>query len=272
MSDAVQESDGGVQSVERAFMLLEILASAPGEVGVSELAKRANLPTATTHRLLATLVARGYARRDPGSRKYAPGVGLVRLDVSAGQLFGSWTEPHLVELVRISGETAGLAVLDDTEVVYVRQAPSQHAMRINTEVGQRVHPHTTAAGKVLLAFRSRPTVERVIERTGLPARTPNTITDYDALIAEFERVVEHGFATDEEEEELGVRSIAVPVFAEGRLVAALTVAGPTIRLREDLIDEIVPEMHRASARLSVALAVESDDGLMASPVLEEHSD
>ncbi len=254
MAIAEHDGDSGVQSVERALMLLEILASSPGEVGISELAKATSLPTATIHRLLATLVTCGYARRDPGSRKYAPGVGLVRLDVSAGQLFGPWTEPHLVRLVEATGETASLAVLDDTSALYVRQAPSPHAMRMITEVGRRALAHATATGKVLLAFQPRAVVEGILERTGLPACTVNTITERENLFAELDQVATNGFATDDEEEELGVRCVAVPVFGGGKPVAALSVSGPTVRLHGDFATAIVPEMHRVSALLSAALS------------------
>jgi IclR family transcriptional regulator, acetate operon repressor len=246
----------GVKSVDRALVLLEAIASSDAQIGVTELARTTDLPTATIHRLLSTLVTRGYVHRDAMSRKYAPGAALLRLDVPVGRFFGPWVNRHLDELVSISGETANLAVLDQPYVVYVAVAPSQQQMRMYTEVGRRAPAHTTAVGKVLLAHRPLADVERMAQRYGLPARTPNSLTDLGALIRALEKVAADGYARDDEEDELGVRCLAVPVFAGGKPLAAMSVCGPTGRLRPAHCERLVPEMHR----LSAAIAAELMDG------------
>jgi IclR family transcriptional regulator, acetate operon repressor len=248
-----QRAGDGVQSVERALELLEALAE-PGEAkGVSELARATGLPVATIHRLLATMVSRGYVRQDSGSHKYTLGSHLIRLGEAAARDFGQFARPYLVELMEASGETANLAMLEDGHVAYVAQVASRHhRVRMFTEVGRRVHPHTSGVGKVVLAFRPRAEVEALLARSGLPPRTPRTITDLARFLAELDKVASQGYAIDSGEEEVGVRCLAVPVFGVGGSVAAMSVSAPEGRLQDRDIERVLPEMLRISAALSAA--------------------
>jgi IclR family acetate operon transcriptional repressor len=248
-----QRSNDGVQSVERALELLDALAD-PGEAkGVSELGRVTGLPVATIHRLLATMAARGYVRQDAASHKYTLGSHLIKLGDAAMRHFGSFARPYLAELMEASGETANLAVLEDDHVAYVAQVPSRrHRVRMFTEVGRRILPHTSAVGKVVLAFRPRAEVQALLDRTGLPRRTPRTITDRGRLLAELDSVARQGYAVDSGEEEVGVRCLAVPVFGVGDAVAAMSVSAPEGRLEPRDLERLLPEMLRISAALSGA--------------------
>jgi IclR family transcriptional regulator, acetate operon repressor len=239
--------------VERALELLEALAD-PGEArGVSELGRATGLPVATIHRLLATMASRGYVRQDPASHKYTLGSHLIRLGEAATRHFGRFARPYLAELMETSGETANLAVLEDGQVAYVAQVPSrQHRVRMFTEVGRRVLPHSSAVGKVVLAFRPRAEVEALLARMGLPRRTSKTITDLGRFLAELDTVARQGYAVDSGEEEVGVRCLAVPVFGVGESVAAMSVSAPEGRLEPKDIERILPEMLRISAALTGA--------------------
>ena len=218
-----------VQAVERAQALLELLARAGGRLGLTELAERSGLPLGTVHRLLATLGAAGYVRQD-GDRRYALGTALLPLGDAATRLLGGWAQPFLVRLVEVGGETANLAVLEDDRVLYLAQAPGRHRMRMFTEVGRRVLPHTTAVGKVIMAWQDEVQVRRVLARLGLPAHTPRSITTASAFLFELARVRREGWAMDDEEEEEGVRCLSVPVGPGVTAVAALSVSGPASRL------------------------------------------
>lgn len=243
----------GVQSVERALELLEALAEPREAKGVSELARATGLPVATIHRLLATMVSRGYVRQDTGSHKYTLGSHLIRLGEAAARDFAQFARPYLAELMEASGETANLAMLEDGQVAYVAQVPSRHhRVRMFTEVGRRVHPHTSGVGKVVLAFRPRAEVEALLARSGLPPRTPRTITDPARFLAELDKVASQGYAIDSGEEEVGVRCLAVPVFGVGGSVAAMSVSAPEGRLQDRDIERVLPEMLRISAALSAA--------------------
>ncbi|MEO3884018.1 IclR family transcriptional regulator [Nonomuraea sp. B5E05] len=232
-----------VQSVERALDVLEALAEHGGEAGLSEIAARTGLPYGTIHRLLQTLLARGYVRQE-SDRRYALGGGLVRLGGIAESMVGVWAQPYLGKMVELSGETANLAVLEGDFIVYVAQAPSPRRLRMFAEVGRRVLPHSTAVGKVLLAGRPASEAVAVFERTGMPRRTPNTITELTAMLAELERVRSCGYAMDLGEEELGVHCLAVPVWDGDRVVAAMSVSGPAERIDGLDRDELAEGMRK----------------------------
>jgi IclR family transcriptional regulator, acetate operon repressor len=242
---------GTVQSVHRALLLLELLARAGGRMSVSDLATRSGLSLGTTHRLLATLASRGYVRQEE-DRRYALGTALLPLGDAATRLLSSWAQPFLVELAEQCGETVNLAVLDDDHVTYVAQAPGRHRMRMFAEVGRRVLPHSTAVGKVLLAGHGEDRLRRVVTRLGLPERTPRTLTTLPALSAELARVRERGWALDDEEEEIGVRCLAVPVRPGAEAVAALSVSAPASRLdpgRPELVAALRAVADDLAARL-----------------------
>ena len=236
---------GSVQSVDRSLDLLESLAQADKSLGVGELADVTGLPQGTVHRLLQSLHQRGYVRRD-AARKYSLGTSAVRLADAAQRAMVRGARPHLAELVAISGETANLAVLEGDDVVYVAQVPSPHTLRMFAEVGRHVPPHSTAVGKVLLAGMPRERALAVLRRTGLAARTPATITDLDAFGTELDLVTVQGWAADEEEQEAGVRCVAVPVGAPGAALAALSLSGPADRFAGGRTAGLVEEMQRVA--------------------------
>ncbi|MGW3244711.1 IclR family transcriptional regulator [Streptomyces sp. NPDC001070] len=242
---------GGVQSLERAFDLLERMADAGGEVGLSELSASSGLPLPTIHRLMRTLVDCGYVRQQP-NRRYALGPRLIRLGESSARLLGTWARPYLAELVEATGETANMALLDGDEVVYVAQVPSRHSMRMFTEVGRRVLPHSTGVGKALLAHVPPEEVRALLSRTGMPAATERTIVDPDAFLAELERIRGQGYAVDDNEQEMGVRCLAVTV-PDSPTAAAISISGPAGRVTEAATGKIVPVLQGVARQLSVAL-------------------
>ncbi len=245
-------SGGGVQSLERAFGLLERMADAGGETGLSELAASSGLPLPTIHRLMRTLVACGYVRQQ-ANRRYALGPRLIRLGESAARPLATWARPHLARLVEETGETANMALLDGDEVVYVAQVPSRHSMRMFTEVGRRVLPHSTGVGKALLAGLPDRDVRELLGRTGMPAATERTLTDPDAFLAALVTVRELGFAVDDNEQEIGVRCIAVPVPA-APTAAAISVSGPAGRVTDAATEKMVPLLKEVARDLSATLA------------------
>lgn len=221
----------GVQSVERAFSILGLIADAGGQATLSELAERADLPMPTIHRLLRTLVNLGCARQLQ-DRGYALGPTLMRLGDLAGRQLGDIVRPHLRALVSELGETANIAVLDGDMMVYAAQVPSLHSMRMFTEVGRRVHPSATGVGKAVLPSIDSARIAQIIHSSGMPQLTENSIVDFGELTAELERIRQRGFAIDEEEQELGVRCFAVNVDG-APTPTAVSVSGPKSRLDDD---------------------------------------
>jgi IclR family acetate operon transcriptional repressor len=244
-------TSGGVQSLQRAFDLLEGLADAGGEASLSELASTSGLPMPTIHRLIRTLVTLGYVRQHP-NRRYALGSRLIRLGENAGRQFGTWARPLLAELVEEVGETANLAVLEHDEVVYVAQAPSRHSMRMFTEVGRRLLPHGTGVGKAMLSTMPTQEVRELLRRTGMPAYTANTFQDPELLLAHLAEVAARGYALDESEQEIGVRCIAVPVRGTAS-PAAISVSGPEGRLTDDIVAKVAPIVQRVADAITDTL-------------------
>jgi IclR family transcriptional regulator, acetate operon repressor len=247
-------ASGGVQSIQRAFDLLEMLADADGALGLSELSTVSGLPLPTVHRLMRTLVNRGYVRQE-ASRRYALGSRLIRLGEISSRMLGTWLRPFLAQLVRLTGETANLAMLDGDEVVYIAQVPSPHSMRMFTEPGRRVLAHCTAVGKALLAEIPPGEARALLERDGMPAYTPTTITDPDLLVAHLEVIRKQGYAVDEGEQEVGVRCFAVAVPDTPGLLAIST-SGPQARMTDDAAARIVPALKRTAREISETIAAE----------------
>lgn len=245
-----------VQSVERALDLLEYLARAANWTGVSELSTVTGLPVGTVHRLLMTLTAREYVVRDNHTRRYALGPAFRAL-VGSDPRMPNWSEiaaPYLRELVEVSGETANLAVMERGRAVYVAQAQPMRMVRMFTELGNRVFMHNTGCGKVLLAYQPDEVVSSIIAEAGLPAYTEHTITDPERLRHELELVRQHGYASDNGEVEEGVRCLAVPVYGPKRkVVAAMSISGPTSRLSSARTPILLPHLKRVSENLSQTL-------------------
>jgi IclR family acetate operon transcriptional repressor len=243
---------GGVQSVERAFELLETIAAAGGMVGLSKLAQESGLALPTIHRLVRTLVDLGYVRQEP-SRQYSLGPRLIRLGESASHLLGTWSRPHLTRLVDAVGESANLAMLDGDQVVYVAQVQSKHSMRMFTEVGRRVHPHCTAVGKAMLAHLPPDDVQALLGRTGMSPQTEHTITEPGRFAQVLNRVRDQGYAMDDGEQEIGVCCVAVPVLGTPNPLA-VSVSGPAPRMTADVVEQVVPMLRRAAEDLARELA------------------
>jgi IclR family transcriptional regulator, acetate operon repressor len=247
------QSNGGVQSLARAFAILEAMADAGGEIGLSQLATEAQLPPATIHRLVRTLVDLGYVRQEP-SRQYTLGPRLMRLVDTSTKRLEALAHPYMSDVVDALGESVNLAVLDGEEIVYVAQVqPSQNSMRMFTEVGSRVKPHATAVGKAILATKPDDEVRELLKRTGMPRRTEHTLTSLKLLFADLERVRERGYALDDGEQELGVRCVGLAVPDAPRPMG-LSMSGPLTRMSDDVIEKAAPILRRAAEKIGAALA------------------
>lgn len=245
---AEKTAGAGVQSVERVFELLELIADAGGAVTLSELSASTELPLPTIHRLLRTLVALGYARQLP-NRRYALGPRLIRLGEGANKQLGSLAMPQLKKLVDELGETSNMAVLDSDMVVYIAQVPSQHSMRMFTEVGRRAHTHATGVGKAILAQLPDDKVRQIVARSGMPVPTEKSIGTVDELLAELAQIRERGYSIDEQEQEIGVRCFAMAV-PDAPTPTAISVSGPISRVDDSFATRAVPLLRSAAEAIS----------------------
>ena len=250
--EGVPRVAGGVQSLDRAFIILETMADAGGMIGLSQLAEKADLPLATIHRLVRTLVDLGYVRQEQ-SRKYSLGPRLMRLADASAKRIATWANPAMTEAVARLGESVNLAVLEGDEIVYVAQVqPSHNFMRMFTEVGRRTFPHSTAVGKVILAHRPDAEVAAILQRTGMTRYTEQTLTEPAAFLASLAETRERGFALDEGEQEIGVRCVAVAV-PDAPQPMALSMSGPLPRMSDDVIAGAVPVLKAAAVGIAAEL-------------------
>jgi IclR family KDG regulon transcriptional repressor len=222
-----------IGSVQRAVDILNLFGSQCRELGTTEIARTLGLHKSTTASLVYTLEANGFLSQNPDTRKYRLGLKLVeRAFAMLDQIeIRQVAYPFLRDLRDEWNETVNLAIMDGPDVVYVERLLGTKALGMRSEVGRRAPAHATALGKALLACLPPAGVQAFVDQYGLPAMTPRTITDQDEFLAEMEKARELGYAVDDEENEIGGRCVAVPVFDHtGHPVAAVSVSAPTARL------------------------------------------
>ncbi len=245
-------NNGRLQSVERAISVLEVLA-ARGEAGVTEVATEIAVHKSTAFRLLGALEGRGLVEQTGHRGKYRLGFGLIplagavtdRLDV---------VQQCRAECTRLAdelGETVNVAVLRDHFAVNVDQARGPSAVATHNWIGQLTPLHCTSSGKVLLAHLDPARRAELLARAGTPALTPRTETVVQRLDEQLARVREAGYAMAAEEYEVGLNAVAAPVFdRSGQVVAAVSVSGPSYRLDDQRIRQVVAQLLAATADIS----------------------
>ena len=240
-----------VQSVDRALSVLEILG-ARGEAGVTEIAAELGVHKSTAFRLVAVLEGRGFVEQLADRGKYRLGFGIVRLAGATAAHMDLSQEGRRTceELAADVGETVNIAILDGDGAINVSEIRGTSAISSHNWVGQRTPLHATSSGKVLLAFAPDP-VRAELLRPRLERYTDATVTDADELERELEDVVRRGWATTVQEYEVGLNALAAPVRdAEGRVVAAVSVSGPSFRLAAGALADLAPVVVAATETLS----------------------
>ena len=244
-----------VQSVDRALDLLEALASSEGEVSITSLAHRTSLHVSTVHRLLTTLLRRGYVRQNPDTSRYFTGAKLATLAEGRSRFneLRLRARPILRALTEQTRETSNLVVLDDVLAVYIETVASPKVVRMFTTIGNRVPLHATGAGKALLAALAPDRRDALIDRLEMRAHTARTITDRPSLRRALEEIRERGYAIDDEEFDEGVRCVAVASGPAGAPYAAISVSAPASRLTRQRCGELAPLLRRAASELAEAM-------------------
>jgi DNA-binding IclR family transcriptional regulator len=246
------DSAGGVQSVDRAITVLEVLARR-GEARVTEVAAELRVHKSTAFRLLGALQERGLVEQDSDRGRYRLGFGLVALAGAVTARMDVTRAGRAVcdRLAREIGETVNLAVLREHWAINVDQAQGGSAVAAQNWIGQPTPLHATSSGKVLLAYLDAGARGQLLERAGLPGFTAATITRRAALDAQLATVLERGYATTVEEYELGLNAVAAPVRgAGGRVVAAVSASGPAYRFTVDRLDQTAPLLRSGAEEIS----------------------
>ncbi|MEW6136851.1 MAG: IclR family transcriptional regulator [Thermodesulfobacteriota bacterium] len=246
-----------VKSLVKALNILKLYRPGKSEWTVGEMAKELGYHKSSIQRLVTTLEAHGFLERtEPPRSRFALGPITLMLGHIASQDIDlrSVARPHLQKLVDVTGETAHLCVVDQSQCYYLDKIDSGKAVRIATYVGQRLHLHCSAVGKTLLSGMTEEEVDRVISDSGLPRFTDTTITDRESLRRELDRIRESGCAYDNEEYEVGLRCVAAPVKDNlDRVVAAISLAGPVQRFTTSEVERFAIYVREAAAKISKRL-------------------
>ncbi len=246
------DSPGGVQSVDRAITVLEILAR-EGSAGVSEVAAEIGVHKSTAFRLLAALEERDLVEQNTDRGKYQLAFGILRLasSIPARIDLVRQSRPLLDALAADLDETINIAVVREHYAVNVQQAMGTAAVASQNWVGQLTPLHATASGKVLLAYMPAEQADAIIREAGLPRLTPHTITQRTVLDAQLAEVRDSGFATAHEELEAGLNASAVPIRDHtGSVVAAVSASGPAFRFDDAEIKRTADALKETGARIS----------------------
>ncbi|RNL59228.1 IclR family transcriptional regulator [Arthrobacter oryzae] len=222
---------GGVQSVDRALQILEILAR-DGDAGASEIAEEMGVHKSTVSRLVGSLVGGELVRQNSERGKYQLGFGVLRLASSIpGRLSVVREASDILErLAAEYKETVNLAVLRSNYAVNVDQAMGPSSLATYDWVGSLTPLHATSSGKVLLAALPVDERDQLLKKVGLPARTPRTVTNRAELEKQLLEVSRQGYAVVHEELEIGLTAVAVPIYNHlGNVIAAMSISGPAFR-------------------------------------------
>lgn len=261
---AVQDTAGpaSVRSIDKALSIFEVLLREPNGRSARDLATQTGINRTTAHRLLNSMIGKGWVDHDEASAVYRPSlrfVALARLALAQRDVV-SEIRPTLVRLSEISRETTHLGVMDGFEVVHVDKVDSPERFGISSQVGCRAVPHVTGLGRALLAAGGDPDLDAYVRHARrLPE--PHRLRDPDRLRADIAAIRERGYAIDDEEDSIGVRCIGIAVRGPtGAPVFAMSLTGPSPRLTLERIATIAPEVLANARALSVQLGWRSPDG------------
>lgn len=246
----------GVQSVNRAISILQVLAAESSGLGIVEISQRIKLPVSTVHRIITTLVDRRIVAQDVHTGHYKVGVASFEIgtaflrQVRIGEV--AWS--RMDELSRLTRETVNLAVRDGKHATYVDQVQSDRELRVMPRTGARLPLYCTGVGKVFLAGLDREECHGLLSSIELKPRTVHTRTTVDEIMGELINIQTRGYSVNDQELQLGVRCVAAPIINhEGRTCAAISVTGSPSHLFGPHLDLVVENLCRVTMEISEQL-------------------
>ena len=251
--DAEDRQRSGVQSLGRAFAILEEVARHREGIGLAELSKRVGLHNSTTFHLAKTMVSLGYLRQERDSKRYRVGRPLFALAASALDEIEmvNLATPVLEDLSRESGESGHFAVRMGDSVIVIARTSGTGAFQLTDRVGVVRPAHCTALGKIILASLRPDQLKRFLERVELKPSTKKSITEPSVLLREIAEIRRSAIAFDDGEFNPEVRCVAVPVYNfTGDVIGALGISGPIWRMSDQMLQSRAKLVHTAANRLS----------------------
>lgn len=236
-----------IKSIDKTLSILECLDEL-GQCGVTEIAEYLGFSKGTVHHHLSTLEDHEYVVKE-GS-KYSLSLKLFEMGIGTRQRTEVYSiaKGDIDELAAETGEITNLMIEEHGRGVYLYISRGEKAVQLDTKMGTRQYLHTSALGKSILAYMPDSRYEEIIQQHGLPAETPNTVTEREVLETELDEIQAQGVAFDGEERAQGIRCVAAPITSnQGRLIGAVSVSGPSTRMKGSRFKEEIPEMVKGTA-------------------------
>lgn len=251
-----------IKSIDRALTIIKLVSSRKDGFGVTELANKTDLNKSSVFRILATLLKHGFIEQDLETKKYR--LGYQYLELSAKLLdsidIRKEAMPFLRQLEEKTNEVIHLVIYSQKEAVYIEKLEGNETLRMHSQVGKRVPMHCTSAGKTILAYLPKEKVMNIIEQKGLPKHTENTITNIEDLFKNLAEIKNKGYGVEKEENELGIKCVAAPIFNHsGEVVAAISISGPSMRMSDAIIDTLKDELMTVCKKVSERLGYKKAD-------------
>ena len=249
---------GGIQALDRAFLILDIIADAGGEAKLTEIAAHAGLKVSTCHHLISTLHNWGYVARGANGRSYVLGSRILHLSAACLRQVDlpRRAQSFIDRLNDQTREAVQLAIMQDTNLVNILHREARHAVRVDAAGlgGNSNAAHATATGKAILAWLPPTELDRIVTDKGLTGFTPHTITDIEQLKEDLRLTRRNGFAIDREEFQLGVISLGAAIRDHaGAVVGSISVSAPVFRATSGYINQIKVHLIAATDELSTEL-------------------
>lgn len=245
-----------VQSVDRTLSILALMSDYNEGLGITEISERVELHKSTVHRLLGTLIYKGYVVQDHQTNKYRLTFKIFELgnkiiedkDILKASKF--YTE----DLMKEFNEVVHLVIRDDNDILYIDKVEAKNTIQMASKIGRRSPLYSTSVGKSILAYLDEEEVMEIWENSDIKKFTDNTIIDYDIFKKELDKIRLQGYAEDDEENEPGVRCVGAPVFNfHGKVEGAISISGPTMRVTKEKVDEIAREIKKCASLISKEL-------------------
>lgn len=248
---------GGIQALDRAFLILDLIADAGGEAKLTEIAGAAGLHVSTCHHLISTLCNWGYVARGTLNRSYVLGPRILHLSAACLRQVDlpRRAQGYIDRLNDQTHEAVQLAIMQDTSLVNILRREARHALRVDTGLAGRMDAaHATATGKAILAWLPPTELKRIVADKGMTAFTPNTIVDLQELKEHLRLTRRHGYAIDREEFQPGVICVGSAIRDHaGAVVGSISVSSPVFRATPEHIEQIRIHLLAATDELSMEL-------------------
>lgn len=246
----------GNRSVEKAFLIIDIMARHQKAMRLHDIAEACGMPSSTVLRMLTTMQKCGYVQQDNDTQRYFLTVKFCHLSnlVSWQISIRNTVHPHLLELAQTVGEYATIGIERDMVLYYIDEINPQNydtALRIMEGMGRNAMLHCNGIGKLFLSEFDEKKLNYYIDKYGLPQLTPQTLTTKELLLENLSQIRKQGFSVDNEESEIGVRSVAVPVKdLHGNIICGISVACPSPRYSVERLLELPPVLMQVAQNIS----------------------